>query len=201
MERRRDWRCREFVSPGRAVTDEGELIKLAKRGDVDAYGELVRRHQRDARRVAAAICGHGAADDVAQEAFVRAYRALGRFRDNAPFRPWLLAIVANLARNQRRSEARHERLTQRSVAGRVSVVAVPSAEDAALADSRREQLRREVDALPPKWRDVVTCRYVLDLSEHDTAIVLGVAAGTVKSRLSRALERLEQHLIAAQRHG
>ncbi len=161
---------------------------------MDAYGELVRRYQRDARRTAAAIAGVSLADDAAQEAFVRAYGFLHRFRPGAPFRPWLLAIVANVARNQTRSTNRWTRALRRSGEREGAGGAAPSAEDEALANRRTGAVRAALDALAPRYRDVVACRYLLDLSEDETAQILGIARGTVKSRLSRGLDRLERHL-------
>jgi RNA polymerase sigma factor (sigma-70 family) len=160
---------------------------------VDSYGELVRRYQQDARRTAAAIAGVSVADDAAQEAFVRAYGSLHRFRPGAPFRPWLLAVVANVARNQRRSSKRWTRAFRESGTRGPAGVA-PSAEDEALTRHGNRAVRAALDALPHHYRDVVACRYLLDLSEDETARVLGLARGTVKSRLSRALDRLERQL-------
>jgi RNA polymerase sigma-70 factor (ECF subfamily) len=181
---------------GRAATDslpDAELIALAQQGDVDAYGALVRRYQRDARRVAAAIGGIGCADDAAQEAFVRAYKALKSFRAGAPFRPWLLTIVGNVTRNEYRANKRWTRRAERAAGTHLDVVA-PSAEDTALAGHRRRDLQHALDALPARYRDVVVCRYLLDLTEQETASVLAIPTGTVKSRLSRALERLQRSL-------
>ncbi|CAA9490528.1 MAG: RNA polymerase sigma factor RpoE, partial [uncultured Solirubrobacteraceae bacterium] len=94
--------------------EDAELIVRARSGDRDAYGMLVQRHQRIAFRTAYAVCGDAAdAEDAAQDAFVKAYRALGRFRDGSPWRPWLLTIVANEARNRRRSAGRREHLAVR----------------------------------------------------------------------------------------
>ena len=174
--------------------DDSELIDRAKQGDVDAYAALVRRYQRDARRAAAAIGGAGLADDAAQEAFVRAYGFLHRFRPGAPFRPWLLAIVANVARNQRRSVGRWTRATLATCELGVAPGLAPSAEDVMLTGQTNRALRAAVDALPLRYRDVVACRYLLDLSEDETARILGIARGTVKSRLSRALDRLERQV-------
>jgi RNA polymerase sigma factor (sigma-70 family) len=179
---------------GGSATDDAELIERAKRRDVDAYGELVRRYQHDARRTAAAIAGVSVADDAAQEAFVRAYDFLHGFRPGAPFRPWLLTVVANVARNQRRSGDRWTRAAKRSGERGSQSRAAPSAEDEALTRHRGGDLRAAVDALPVRYRNVVACRYFLDLSEDETARVLGLARGTVKSRLSRALDRLERQL-------
>jgi RNA polymerase sigma-70 factor (ECF subfamily) len=183
---------------GRATTDaspsDSDLIEQTKQGDLGAYGELVRRYQRDARRTAAAVAGFDVAEDAAQEAFVRAYRSLHQLHPGARFRPWLLAIVANVARNQRRSAQRWARRAERSGEGRVDAGVAPSAEDSALAGRRRRDLHTALDALPARYREAVACRYLLDLSEAETAAVLGVPRGTVKSRLSRGLERLQRSL-------
>jgi RNA polymerase sigma factor (sigma-70 family) len=189
-------RCRtsDAASVGRSATDDADLIESAKRGDVEAYGELVRRYQHDARRTAAAVAGVAVADDAAQEAFVRAYGFLHRFRPGAPFRPWLLTVVANVARNQRRSGNRWTRALRESGERGPQHHAAPSAEDEALRRHGGGALRAAVDALPLRYRDVVSCRYLLDLSEDETARMLGLAKGTVKSRLSRALDRLERQL-------
>jgi RNA polymerase sigma factor (sigma-70 family) len=160
---------------------------------VAAYEELVRRHQSLAHRVALVIAGPADAADAVQEGFVKGFGALGRFRQGTPFRPWILAIVANEARNRRRSAGRREALALRlaepvAAAGR----SAPSSEDEALATLARRRLLDAVAALPERDRQVVTCRYLLELSESETAAVLSWPTGTVKSRLSRALERLRE---------
>ena len=168
-----------------------------------AYEELIRTYQDVALRTAAAFAPDGEADDAAQEAFVKAYRALGRFRDGAPFRPWLLQIVANEARNRRRSAGRRAGLALRSAEDRRPDEAAPSPESAILADEQRTWLHGAVEALRAEDRDVIAARYFLDLTEAETARLLGVPRGTAKSRLSRALARLRLELAAADRatHG
>jgi RNA polymerase sigma factor (sigma-70 family) len=192
-------RCRTGEVPpegpgGRNITDDVELIERAKQGNVEAYGELVRRYQHDARRTAAAIAGVSLADDAAQEAFVRAFGFLHRFRPGALFRPWLLTVVANVARNQSRSTHRWTRAARAPGERGIAATNAPSAEDVALTRGRDGTVRAALDTLPLRYRDVVACRYLLDLSEAETAQVLGIARGTVKSRLSRALDRLERQL-------
>ena len=87
--------------------DEPDLIQRAKRGDTHAYEELVHAYQGIAFRTAYVIARNVAdAEEAAQDGFVKAWRALGRFREGAPFRPWLLQIVANEARNRVRSAGR-----------------------------------------------------------------------------------------------
>ena len=155
-----------------------------------AYEELVRRYQDVAVRTAHVIAPAADADDAAQEAFVKAWIALPRFRQGAPFRPWLLQIVANEARNRRRSAGRREGLAIRATVDRPSDDAAPSPEAAALAAERRMTLLAAVNALRDEDREIIGARYFLELSEAEAADVLGIPRGTVKSRLSRALGRL-----------
>jgi RNA polymerase sigma-70 factor (ECF subfamily) len=183
---------------GRPLEDT-ELIERARAGEVMAYEELVRRHQDVAVRTAHVIAPDGDAEDAAQEAFVKAYAALGRFRAGAPFRPWLLRIVANEARNRRRSAGRRTGLALRAAEDRRPGDAAPSPESAVLADEMRALLLGAVNNLRPEDREVIGARYFLDLSEAETAETLGIARGTVKSRLSRALGRLRTEL--ARDHG
>jgi RNA polymerase sigma factor (sigma-70 family) len=144
-------------------------------------------------RIAALMCGAADAPDVTQEAFVKAWRALDRFRPGAPFRPWLLAIVANEARNARRSAGRRAALATRATDGADTTA---STEEVVLTADDRTRLLRALEQLAPIDRDVISCRYLSDLSERETAAVLGCRPGTVKSRLSRALERLRALLDA-----
>ena len=179
---------------GRPLED-GELVRRARQGDKRAYDALVQAHQDIALRVAYVICpSAGDAEDAAQEAFVKAWRALGRFADGRPFRPWLLAIVANEARNRRRSAGRAARLALRACSDRASGDAAPSPEDAAVAAERRRALLAAVARLGDADREVIACRWFLDLSEEETAAAVGCARGTVKSRLSRAMGRLRSVL-------
>jgi RNA polymerase sigma-70 factor (ECF subfamily) len=174
--------------------DEREHVARARRGDADAYQELVRAHQGIALRTAALLAGNAAdGEEAAQDAFVKAYRALWRFRPGAPFRPWLLRIVANEARNRRRTAGRRAALALRA-AQEPSGEAAPSPEAVLLAGERRAELVAALNRLSDQDREALACRYLLDLSEAETASALGVRPGTVKSRLSRALERLRAEL-------
>jgi len=181
---------------GRPLEDDGrhdaELIDRARRGDVMAYEELVRRHQAVAIRTAHLFAPDGDAEDAVQEAFVKAYAALHRFRPGAPFRPWLLRIVANEARNRRRSAGRRDALSLRAAAEESSGGAAPSPEGAVLAGEDRERLLEAVNGLREEERLVIACRFFLELSEEETAAALDVRLGTVKSRTSRALEHLRE---------
>lgn len=178
----------------RPLADD-DRVAQAKQGDTHAYGALVEEHQTIAFRTAYLITGSAAdAEDAVQEAFVKAYRALGRFRRGAPFRPWLLSIVANEARNRRRSAGRRERLALRAAEDPLSGGAVPSPEAALLDAEMRGELLAAVNDLRENDRLVIGCRYFLELSEEETAATLGWRRGTVKSRTSRALDRLRERM-------
>jgi RNA polymerase sigma factor (sigma-70 family) len=171
---------------------ESKLIERSRAGDDDAYAALVRMHQQVAFRTAWLICGNEAeAEDVVQEAFIKAWRGLRRFRRGAPFRPWLLAIVANEARSGGRRSGRQARLLEQLLANhRLSSGAVPTPEATAVAHSEAAALHARLAGLSARDREIVGLRYFLELSEAEIAHVLGVRRGTVKSRLSRALDRL-----------
>ena len=172
---------------------ETDLIERARHGDVSAFEALVRAHQEICFRTA--WISSGAADDAedaAQEAFMKAFAALPRFRAGAAFRPWLLAIVANEARNRRRSANRRAALALRAPDQGLE----SSPETMVLASEARQSLLDAVNALPDADREVVSYRYLLELSEAETAAVLGVPVGTVKSRLFRALGRLRTLMVS-----
>ena len=155
----------------------------------------MRGHQAVAFRTAYLITGDASeAEDAAQEAFVKAYRALGSFRSGAPFRPWLLAVVANEARNRRKAAGRRLGLVLR-VAGENPSGEGASPETAAVASERRTELLEALGALREEDRLVIGYRYFLQLSEAEAAAALGWARGTVKSRLSRALGRLREKML------
>ena len=171
--------------------EDSSLVSRAQRGDVAAYEEIVQRYQQVAFRTAYVITGSTAdAEDAAQDAFVKAFSALGRFRVGWELRPWLLRIVANEARNRARSSGRRQRLHLRLVEDYRPGDAAPSPEAVAVGRDERRRLLEMVNALSDDDRLVIAARYFLQLDGAEAAAALGVAEGTVKSRLSRALDRL-----------
>ncbi len=174
---------------GRPLT-EAELIAQSIEGDVDSFTQLVKAHQAIALRVAYLVVhDHAEAEDVTQEAFVKAHNALGEFRRDAPF-----LAAADRTKNRVRRRDRQERLRLRVADEAVLGGAAPSPETAFVAGEQRRQLLGAVESLPSRYRDVVSHRYLAGLSEAETADVLGVPVGTVKSRTSRALDRLAKRL-------
>lgn len=175
--------------------DDAELANRAKGGDIDAYEKLVANHEQLAFRVAYLITRDaGEAQDAAQEGFVRAYYALDTFRAGSSFKPWLLRIVANQARNRRRSANRRLELVTRVERSRASGDAAPSPEVAAMEEESRADLLDALEQLRDEERLAVIYRYFFDLSEAEMAVAMGCRPGTVKSRLSRALAHLRELL-------
>jgi len=182
--------------------EDAELTERARDGDVSAFEELVTRYQGIAFRVAwLVVRNRGDAEDAVQDAFVKAYAAMPRFRPDAPFRPWILRIVANEARNRGRSSRRREGLALR-VAAAEAVDVAPSPEGTALDRADAEALVAALDRIPERDRIVVAYRFLFEMNEAETAEALGVRPGTVKSRLSRALVRLRTEMTggAERRH-
>ncbi len=174
---------------------ESELVERARRGDVSAYEQIVERYQEPVFRAAYLVTRSAAdAQEAAQDAFVKAHAALGRFRAGSPLRPWLMRIAVNESRNRLRAAGRRDALALRAAAERPQEDADPSPEAALLAAERRRALLAAIDGLREEDRLVISCRFFLDLSERETADVLGLRLGTVKSRLSRSLERLRDEL-------
>lgn len=175
--------------------DEAEIIQRAQRGDVHAYEELVQRYTQMAFRCAYLVTGSAAeAEDASQDAFVKAYQALPRFRPEGSFRPWLLRIVGNEARNRRRADRRRAALELRLAEGLRRGSGDRSPEAQAEAAEERQALLSALNGMAQDDREVIGCRYLLQLSVEETAAALAVPEGTVKSRLARALGRLRESM-------
>ena len=174
--------------------EDTELIARARAGDVAAYEAIVRRYQDVAIRTAHVICPETDADDAVQEAFIKAFDALPRFREGSPIRPWLLRIVANEARNRRRSAGRRRGLALRAADAMPPARSAPGPEQIVMAAEQRTELLTALATLRDDDREVLGARFLLDLTEAETAETLGIPRGTVKSRTSRALGRLREAL-------
>jgi RNA polymerase sigma-70 factor (ECF subfamily) len=160
---------------------EGALMRDAQRGSTDALEELFRRHWRRAHRAAFLVVGDAAAaEDIAQESFLAAIRALDRFDRRRPFGPWLHRIAVNRAIDFARARAlRGESALPESAAG---VAPAP--------DSISDDLRRGLAELSPEHRAVVVLRHLLGYTPGEIGEMLGLPRGTVNSRLRRGLDRL-----------
>ncbi len=177
--------------------DERELIRQAKHGDTEAFAGLLALHERFVYNLALRTLGNPEeAADAAQEAFVRAWLALGEFREQAQFRTWLYRIVLNLCLNRvprlRRelNDLTHEEMID------LPEATSPTADPAASleADELRSFLHHEIDQLPEQYRLLVSLRYQHELSYEEIAALVGLPVGTVKTGLFRAKARLREAL-------
>lgn len=188
-------------NPVEQAATEAALIGRAQHGDLQAFDDLVRAHQQQVYAVAVRMLGdRDEAQDVAQDAFVRAYRSIGGFRGEARFATWLVSITMNLCRNRRRWWARRRRVVVASMddpleneAGTLGQqVADPAPGPSADAEHReqRERLVATVQMLSEAERTMIVLRDLQGYSYEEIAGILQVQVGTVKSRLSRARMRL-----------
>ena len=171
------------------------MIRHAQQGDAAAYEALVRRYQAVAFRTAWLILGDvDDAHDVTQSGFLKAWLGLASVDPGRSFQPWLLTIVANEARNRRRSRRRW--LARVLPEDRVELLAEtgPSLEQSVSDRDEVAAVLRELARMEETDRLTLWCRHVLGMSEQETADVMACAVGTVKSRTHRALERLRARL-------
>ena len=176
--------------------DVAELVAAAKDGDREAFDELVRATYADTYTLAYRMTGNEEdARDVVQEAYLRAYRGLRRFRGDAQFSTWMYRITANCSATQlgKRARHRHDQLDDA-----VPVVDHRADNDPQLradADDLRTRLHAALEALPPRLRSVVVLRDVYDLSHESIAAELGISESAAKVRLHRARHKLREHLF------
>ncbi|HKI52776.1 MAG TPA: sigma-70 family RNA polymerase sigma factor, partial [Anaerolineales bacterium] len=168
--------------------DESTLISRSKNGDIAAWEPLVRMHQQPVFRYAYLLLGDpDDAEDIAQETFLRAWKYLKRFDTTRPLRPWSLRITSNLSSNWRRSAGRYVSALTRAFRDEP---APDSIEEKSTQQMQADELWEAVQGMKMVDQQVIYLRYFLDLSVAETADVLQIAEGTVKSRLSRALKKL-----------
>jgi RNA polymerase sigma-70 factor (ECF subfamily) len=180
-----------------------ELVERARRGDQAAFGTLVDRHRTSVFRAALAALGtREDAEEVAQEAFVAAYRHLQDFREDASFKTWLLSIAWRKALTRRRTVKTFLRRFVQPPGDTEWQVpdAGPTQEQAVLGQELRGHLRREISKLPPKLRDALLVAAAGEQSYGDIAAMLGIPVGTLKWRVNEARRQLRIRL-AGMGHG
>jgi RNA polymerase sigma-70 factor (ECF subfamily) len=192
---------------GPDVATDLDLVRLAQAGDVEAFGELVERNRRAVFRAAlAAVRSPAEADDVAQEAFVTAFRKLGSFRGESQFRTWLLSITWRKAIDRRKSVSRWLRATAsapRDDAGDDAFDAMErmpsterSQEDSLVDEELQRNVTRLMGTLPKKLRDALLLAGTGEHTYEQISVMLGVPLGTVKWRVSEARRVLKKKLTA-----
>lgn len=186
--------------------DESLLVQRARSGDPQAFGELVLAHQTFVYNLALRALGDSGdfgdfneAQDLAQEAFLRAWQGLPGFRGSSSFRTWLYRIVMNLCYN--RSPQLKRSLNQIDIEGDEAqewrwAAQEPGPEQALETRELRAYLHRQIERLPANYRLLVMLRYQQDLSYEEIAEVLGMPLGSVKTGLFRAHNRLKASLLS-----
>jgi RNA polymerase sigma-70 factor (ECF subfamily) len=187
------------AEPAKAFDAEGAdadqaLVDRAKRGDQEGIRLLVEKYQRRVIGLAWGLLGNRPdAEDVAQEAFLRAFRSIGSFRGQSSFRTWLFQIAINAARTYRRTREGRPEDTR---GGAMEFDATPGAGSLERAVIARDRVRRALATLPPDLREAVVLRDVNGLDYREIAAALGVPMGTVESRIFRGRARLKHALEA-----
>lgn len=180
----------------RIETSESDLIRAAQAGDRFAYDELVRRHQRNVYRWAYNVVrSHDAADEVAQEVFVRTYMALDRIDPDRPLGSWLCRISVNVALNAVRKQRFRTKWAEENKPDPESPQAMGEQPDAVYRRHELiKQLEQGINRLPPLYRTVLLLRTRDQMSYEEIGQVLDVSVGTVMSRLARARKKLRDDL-------
>ena len=180
------------------MADKCGLIRQARAGDGDAYAALVERRQAVAYRAAFLVTRNAQdAEEATQDGFMKAYRALDRFRTGEPFRPWLLRIVTNAARDRQRAGNRQRALTLKLDQAASGARQHPSPERETLRAERRRAVIAALDEMGDADRELLTYRYFLDLPTAEIAAMLEARESTIRTRLLRARRRLRDRLEAA----
>jgi RNA polymerase sigma-70 factor (ECF subfamily) len=182
------------------AADEQQLILRAKEGNEEAYRLLVERHMKDAYNAAYGFVNdHDGAEDIAQEAFVRAFKALGSFRQEAQFSTWLYRIIMNVSMNRIKQE--HRRLQREVPVESGRECSADPGPDAAVGDDLRSHVERALHELPTLQRAVVILRHLDGLSTKQVSGILHCSEGTVKTHLFRGMEKLRKRLQYLQDEG
>lgn len=176
------------------MMDELRAVAQAKQGDADAFAQLVQAYETSVYRLALRMCGNAHdAEEVAQEAFVAAWKGLPAFRGESKFSSWLYQLTTNAAINFLRKEKRHRAATP--LEDEMELAADGTPQQAAEAAELRESLQQALDSLTPEHRQIFLLRQMRQLSYDEIGRLLGLESGTVKSRLNRAKKQLRQILL------
>jgi len=187
------------AQPGRSGDSDETLVERARRGDGRAFDEIVSRHKRAVYSTARRLLGsHEDADEAAQMAFVRAWRALGGFRGDSSLGTWLVRIVLNVSKSLRARAPAPDGLE-----GQEQLVDTGAGADELLRQREsRSRVRRAVDRLPPRQREVVMLKVFSEMTHREVARILGLSEGAVKAHLHQAVSNLRRRMagtVAARR--
>ena len=176
------------------MMDELRTVARAKQGDADAFALLVQTYETSVYRLALRMCGNAHdAEEVAQEAFMAAWKGLPSFRGESKFSSWLYQLTTNEAINFLRKEKRHRAATP--LEDEIEPATGDTAHQAAETKELHQALQQALEALTPEHRQIFLLRQMRQLSYEEIGRLLGLESGTVKSRLNRAKKQLRQNLL------
>lgn len=176
------------------MMDELRTVARAKQGDADAFALLVQTYETSVYRLALRMCGNAHdAEEVAQEAFMAAWKGLPSFRGESKFSSWLYQLTTNEAINFLRKEKRHRAATP--LEDELEPATGDTAQQAVETKELQQALQQALDALTPEHRQIFLLRQMRQLSYDEIGRLLGLESGTVKSRLNRAKKQLRQNLL------
>jgi RNA polymerase sigma-70 factor (ECF subfamily) len=175
--------------------NQRSLIEAAQAGDKSAFGQLIRQFQQRLMRFVYGLLGSfDQAEDVVQEAFVKAWQAIATFDPSRPFYPWLSVIARNLAFNQIRREEKKESLEKLTEKGFDAQSDLPGPLDVLLDGENEQRFYKALSSMPTAYREVFVLRHFEDMNYADIAKELKIKPGTVDSRLYRARQYLLEQL-------
>ena len=176
------------------MMDELRTVARAKQGDADAFALLVQTYETSVYRLALRMCGNAHdAEEVAQEAFMAAWKGLPSFRGESKFSSWLYQLTTNEAINFLRKEKRHRAATP--LEDEIEPATGDTAHQAAETKELQQALQQALEALTAEHRQIFLLRQMRQLSYEEIGQLLGLESGTVKSRLNRAKKQLRQNVL------
>ncbi len=177
--------------------DEKDLVRRSKEGDEEAFGVLVNKYKTKVYHLAYSLSHDAqAADDLAQEVFIKAYYALDKFREKAEFGTWIYRITVNHCRDFLRKRNRMTQISLENIIGKISAhvdETLPEEKEQEEAQ-RRNVVHTAIQTLPDKYKVILSLRDIQDFSYSEIAKILDLSPGTVDSRLHRARKRLRKKL-------
>ena len=177
--------------------DEKDLVRRSKDGDDEAFGVLVKKYKTKVYHLAYSLTQDAqAADDLAQEVFIKAYFALDKFREKSEFGTWIYRIAVNHCRDFLRKKNRMTQIPLENIIGKISAQEDdphPEEKDKE-EEQRRETVHTAIQTLPDKYRVILSLRDIQDFSYNEIIKILDISPGTVDSRLHRARKMLRKKL-------
>ncbi len=181
--------------------DDTALVNQSKSGNLDAFNELVKRYESKVYTIAYRFTGnHADASDLAQEAFIKAYRGLNSFRGDASFATWLYKIVSNVCRDELRKQQRKKNVSLEDLVvnpgnARHLESTEQTPEEYIESDEIQRLVQQQLNNLPEEQRLILVMREIQGLTYDEIAVALDCNLGTVKSRLNRARQNLKQNVM------